>query len=95
MDSNRLVPLGYVQLTSTIASSAASLTVPTGTTHLLMQAETQAVRWRDDGVSPTASVGMLLPVGVPAPYSGTPSIIQFIAAASGAVLDISFYKWAG
>lgn len=90
--ATRYVPLGYVQLTTTIASAAAALTVPAGANMVLLQAETQAVRFRDDGTAPTASVGMLVPVGVAFQYTGTLTALQFIAATSGAILDVSFYR---
>ena len=90
--------LGYQQITS--LSSAASLTVPT-TTPLgtvaspriaLLQCESQAVRWRDDGTSPTASVGMILNVGdQPYPYDGDLKKIKFIETAASAKLNVSYY----
>jgi hypothetical protein len=95
MDSTRFVPLGYAQLTSAIASSAAGLTVPPGATMVLLQAEAQAVRFRDDGAAPSASVGMLIPVGAPLEYTGTLTALQFIAEDSGAILNVSFYRAAG
>ena len=94
MDATRFVPLGYQQLAS--LSSAAGLTVPAGATHVLLQAEAQTVRFRDDGTAPTATVGMpLLVAGAPLLYSGTPSALQFIAAATGGIVNASFYRAAG
>ena len=57
--------LGYQQITSLSASTA--LTVPTGSTFVLIVPETQAVRWRPDGstTAPTATVGQPLAVGQP------------------------------
>ena len=52
------VCLGYQQITSLTASTA--LTVPAGATLAVIVPESQSVRWRDDGVAPTASVGMPL-----------------------------------
>ena len=84
-------PLGYQQITS--LSSAISLTVPTGATLALIVIDSPAVRWRDDGTAPTASVGMLLTVGQsPFQYSGNLSSIQFIASSGSPILDISYYK---
>jgi len=89
--------MGYQQITS--LSSAASLTVPTQDkqgnlkqpTFALIIAETQNVRWRDDGVAPTASVGMLLAAGVPLQYDGDLTNIKFIEQTASAKLNISYY----
>lgn len=89
--------MGYQQITS--LSSAASLTVPTQDkqgnlkqpTFALIIAETQNVRWRDDGVAPTASVGMLLTAGVPLQYDGDLTNIKFIEQTASAKLNISYY----
>ena len=51
-------PKGYQRITSLSASTA--LTVPTGARLALIEAEGVAIRWRDDGTAPTASVGMTL-----------------------------------
>lgn len=89
--------LGYQQITA--LSSATALTVPVvdanglsaKPTLALIVSETQAVRWRDDGVDPTASVGMPLAVGVTLQYDGDLSRIRFIEQAAGAILNISYY----
>ena len=91
------VCIGYQQITS--LSSAQSLTVPlldkTGLnqkpTFALITPEAQNVRWRDDGVAPTATVGMPLAVGVTLQYDGDLSKIQFIEQAGSAKLNISYY----
>ena len=83
------VCLGYQQITSLSASTA--LTVPTGATMALIVAETQAVRWRDDGVAPTATVGMPLSVGFSLSYDGDLKAIRFIQQTASAVLNISYY----
>ena len=82
--------LGYQQITSLAAATA--LTVPAGTSKALIQAETQAVRWRDDGTSPTASVGMNLAVGDMLEYdSAQLAIVKFIEVVASAKLNISYY----
>jgi hypothetical protein len=55
-------PKGYRQHTvSNTALGLADLTggLPTGVTYAKIVVETNAVRWRDDGVLPTTTVGML------------------------------------
>ena len=81
--------LGYQQITSLSASTA--LTVPVGATMALIVAETQAVRWRDDGTAPTASVGMPLAKGTSLSYDGDLKAIRFIQQTASAVLNVSYY----
>lgn len=87
--------LGYQQLTS-IASST-GLTDPSDAlrgipTMAVIQAEAQAVRWRDDGVDPTASVGMVLAAGASMNYDGNLNAIRFIQVTAGAILNVSYYS---
>lgn len=87
---NNLVLLGYQQITN--LSAAVGLTVPTGATLALIQAETQNVRWRDDGTNPTASVGMYIVADSILPYTGKLSAIKFIQATASAKLNITYYR---
>jgi len=89
--------LGYQQITS--LSSAQSLAVPSRdalgnkqqATIALITPQTQAVRWRDDGIAPTASLGMPLAAGVTLQYDGDLTRIKFIEQSAGAALNISYY----
>lgn len=81
--------LGYQQITS--LSSATSLTVPAGAAYAIIQAESQAVRWRDDGTNPTSTVGMRIPVGSELQFDGQLATIKFIEEAASAKLNISYY----
>jgi hypothetical protein len=83
------VCLGYQQITSLSASTA--LTAPAGATMALIVAETQPVRWRDDGAAPTASIGMPLAVGSTLNYDGDLKNIRFIQQAASATLNVSYY----
>jgi hypothetical protein len=90
--------MGYQQITS--LSSATSLTVPAknlqglaGTPRIaIITPETKGVRWRDDGVAPTATVGMPLAAGVTLQYDGDLSQIQFIEQEASAKLNITYYS---
>jgi hypothetical protein len=90
--------MGYQQITS--LSSSTALTVPTQTqlglaatpAIALITPETQAVRWRDDGVAPTATVGMPLAAGVTLQYDGDISRIRFIEQTAGAKLNVTYYS---
>lgn len=93
----RRTPCGYQQLTS--IDTAVSLTIPTTlcgpgpVTMIQFTAEAQAIRYRDDGVAPTAAVGIPIAVGtLPVTYEGSITKIQFISQTSGAKLNISYYK---
>jgi len=90
--------MGYQQITS--LGTATGLTVPkkdlqglAGTPRIaIITPEAQAVRWRDDGVAPTATVGMPLAAGVTLQYDGDLSQIKFIEQTSGAKLNITYYS---
>jgi hypothetical protein len=90
--------MGYEQITS--LSSSVSLTVPkrnlsglVGTPAIaIITPESQAVRWRDDGVAPTSTVGMPLAAGVTLQYDGDLTAIKFIEQVSGAKLNITYYS---
>jgi hypothetical protein len=90
----RRAPCGYQQLA---VNTAQSLTVPAackgGAALAVIKAEAQALRYRDDGTAPTATVGM--PVGVgdaPIQYEGTVTALQFIAQTSGGIVNVLFYR---
>lgn len=83
------VCLGYQQITS--LSSATGLTIPQGTTMALIVAETQGVRWRDDGTDPTASVGMPIAAGAYLNYDGDLNRVKFIEQTASAKLNVSYY----
>lgn len=89
----RRVPCGFQQITVTTVQS---LTIPSTCTNAslaVIKAETQAIRYRDDGVAPTATVGMPIAVtDAPIEYQGTMSALQFIAETSGGVVDVLLYK---
>jgi hypothetical protein len=89
--------LGYQQITSLSASTG--LTVPQVDMNglscrpsiAIIVSETQGVRWRDDDVAPSATVGMPLAAGVTLQYDGDLTKIRFIESAASAKLNISYY----
>lgn len=83
------IPVGYQQITDLTA--VITLTIPTGATFAMVQAEGAPVRWRDDGVAPTASVGMRLPANSEVRMDTMLSGLKFIQEAAGAKLNISYY----
>lgn len=83
-------PLGYVQITSLAAATA--LTVPAGAVLALIVPEGQNVRWRDDLIDPTASVGQPLGVGEELQYTAAGlASLKFIEQAASAKLNVTFY----
>jgi len=91
------VCIGYQQITD--LSTAVGLTIPvrdkTGLnqkpTFALITPLTNNVRWRDDGIAPTGSVGMPLAAGVTLQYDGDLKSIKFINNGGTAELNISYY----
>lgn len=90
---------GYQQIVGLAASTA--LTIPTrsnqtgvaGTpTVAIITVENAAARWRDDGVAPTAAVGMPLQPGSVFIYDGDLTRIRFIQQSATCTLNVSYYK---
>lgn len=87
------LPLGYAQIAAGGLASAVPLpSIPAGPRMAQICVEAQAVRWRDDGVAPTAAIGMPMAVGSCMIYSGSIAAIQFIQQTAGAILDVSYYR---
>ncbi|OWT68087.1 MULTISPECIES: hypothetical protein [unclassified Achromobacter] len=86
-----LTPKGYQQISSASLATAQALTPPAGSRVALIQAEAQAMRWRDDGTAPTATVGMLVPAGGSLEYNGDLTAIRLIAATAGAIANVTYY----
>lgn len=84
-----LQPKGYQKIAGLAAST--SLSVPAGAKYALIKTETQTVRWRDDGVDPTTTDGMLIDVGDEFWYTGQLTEIEFIQTAATATLHVSYY----
>lgn len=84
-------PAGFQRITD--LSSAVGLTVPSGATVAVIQADTQNVRWRDDGTDPTATAGIQLVKGGENAirYDGDLKKIKFIEEAASAALNVSYY----
>jgi hypothetical protein len=83
------VSLGYERIGT--LTTAQALTVPAGAVSALIVCEAQAVRWRGDGVAPTASVGMPLAVGPHLEYSGDLSAFKVIEQTAGGKLNVTYF----
>lgn len=90
----RYAPLGYCQLTSidtaVLLSSCSGF--PATATLAVFVPEAQAIRYRDDGVAPSTTVGQPVAVGVSVEYRGALSKVRVISQTSGAKLNVLFYK---
>lgn len=84
------VSAGTGQYGLTVAT-ATSLTVPGGTLYAEICVETQSVRYKDDGGTPTSSSGLLAQPGC-FPYAGPLASLSFIQTIASATLDVSYYK---
>lgn len=89
MAVSRPTALGYEQITD--LSSAVGLTVPDGADRALIQAVTQDVRWRDDGTSPTASVGMVLAADTMLEYAGDLSTFEAIETSASSEVNVTYF----
>lgn len=87
--SGGYTPLGFQQIALT--STAGGLTPPTGARLAVIDAEIQNVRYRDDGVNPTATVGMRILADTELRYSGNLTAIKFVVELAGAVINVSYY----
>jgi len=97
-------PLGYCQITSLgspvslVTASCSTGSVPAGATIAEICVETQTIRYRDDGVAPTTTIGMPVAPGSSTfpscfSYSIIPlSAMQLIAVSGSPVVDVSFYR---
>lgn len=91
-------PRGFQQIASATLANSTALTLPTNpdgrkVQYAIAHTDTQAVRWRDDGTAPTASVGMRLVPGGELYIEGAMlDSIRFIYETSGANLNVSYYR---
>ena len=85
--------LGYAQVAAGGLNSAIALpSIPAGAQVAIIKPATQAIRFRDDGTDPTASVGYPVAVGAEYIYSASSlGAVKLIASTAGAALDILYY----
>lgn len=79
---------GFQQIA--VLTTAQALTVPPGARAAIIHADAQVIRWRADGVAPTATVGMRLTLGNTLYYDGEFSKLLMIEEAAGAKANISY-----
>lgn len=90
-------PAGYQAISAT-SSTAVGCTIPAavapGSTsnYTFFVCETTNVRWRDDGIDPTPTVGTPLAAGAAFDYDGPPQSIKFISTGSAATVHANYYR---
>ena len=89
---------GYEKLTSLAASTAlanvtlaAAPAIAKNTMRALIIPETQAIRWRADGIAPTATIGQPLAVGQELRYDGDLSTLRMIEQVASAAVNVTYY----
>lgn len=58
---------------------------------VVFKAEAQSIRYRSDGGTPSATVGMLIVAGESVKYVGDLTKLRFIQVASGAKLNVEVF----
>ena len=106
MMTKTLKEMGYQQITTLssavgltvpaaasrdVGSDGQSVSFAGRAKYAFIQAETQAVRWRADGTSPTTTVGHRLLPGESLFYDGNILAIKFIEETASAKLNVSYY----
>ena len=89
--------IGYQQVNASgNVKTVANLTVPADTHGVLLQAETQNVRYTMDGTNPTQTSGMLLIAGAEQPTEFSSEDLQRIrfmrGAATNGVLNLHYFS---
>lgn len=93
MNNRNLSALGHQQITS-LSSAVGFTSIPDGTELVIVQAETQNVRFRDDGTNPTASVGIILVANTVYEFSMAQfARVKFIEVTASAKLNCAFYGY--
>ena len=81
--------IGYQQIAP--GATSTPLTVPVGARIAVIQSEVAVMRWRDDGVAPSVTVGMRILVGGELVYDGELTKLRIIQEAAGAIANVSYY----
>ncbi len=85
-------PKGFRTLA--VSTTAVALpTIPSNATRAIINVATDAIRWRDDGTAPTASVGMPVAANASIELLSRESILAFkaIRVTTDASLNIAYY----
>lgn len=88
---NPILPKGFQQLSA--GGTAVALTVPSASQMAVVTVEVASIRWRDDGTSPTATVGVFVASAGTTVLCGNSVLNAWkaIATSGTATLGISYY----
>lgn len=87
---NESIPMGHQQIAPTTSTA---LTVPAGARFALIGTSVQAVRFTDDGTTPTLILGVRISVEQgPFWYSGNLASLLFFNDVAGALVDVLYYR---
>lgn len=82
---------GYVQITGPVTATSLA-PIPDGTSLVLIRAEGAGLRWRCDGVAPTAAIGYPLEVGEELELTTAQlAAFLFIQRTPTAILNVNFF----
>lgn len=85
--------LGFRQITVDTAQSLGA--IPNGAVFVIIVPEAQAIRFRDDGGTLSATVGMPLPALARLKYTGgNLGSLRLIGQVAGAIVNVAFYGYA-
>jgi hypothetical protein len=90
--------MGYQQILNATLAASTGIVMPNLANfpgivvgYAMIQSNGGAVRWRDDGVAPTATVGMLIPLGGELDYAGDVAALRFISSSGTPIVDVVLY----
>jgi hypothetical protein len=88
-------PAGLQQIAAATLATAQTLTAPAvdRANGALIQADGGALRYTDDGTTPTATVGMLISANETVEYRGDLSKLQLIRKDATASANINYYRY--
>lgn len=95
ISGTNVIPTGFCQATVTTATLlSTACNIPAGSKYFAISVDTANVRYRDDGVAPTASSGVQWASTATAPfwYAGQLSAIQLVAVSGSPVINVAFYR---
>lgn len=89
-----LAPLGFQTIAGAVASTALP-SIPALATKAIISVEDQDIRWRDDGVAPTTTVGTLHQAGRERLYEGGAAglaAFRLIELGASTEVNVTYYQ---
>ncbi len=86
------VTISNSQMTGIDNTTAQTVTVPSGSREVEIQAEDNNIRWRSDNTAPTASVGNIIFAGDSREFDASLGVIKLISTGADAKANLHFTK---